>query len=156
MNAISYFFIAAAAGFVVMAAITVQAIEALFTTPALIRQAFAQDPAFQVETARRRSRQVAIILTLPSVIICVVVTALVSGALLWGYWFGFAVALLASYQRFQPNRIENQEKFKQSYMDCYSDFQPPVVDAPAVAEDDPSDDDNNNDDPDVVPVSRPR
>lgn len=157
---ISYFFIAAAVGFVVMATITVQAIEAFFITPSLIRQAFAQDPDFQVETARRRNRQVGIILTLPSVIICLVASTLVSGELLWGYWFGFVVALLASYQRFQPNRTENQEKFKNSYADCFSDFQPPVVEPPKeVATDDPNDDNadtDDTDDPDVVPVSRPR
>lgn len=152
MNSISYFFIAAAVGFVVMAAITIQALEALLTTPILIRKAYEADPDFRVEAARRRSRQVAIIVLLPSLIICVLVTAFLSGSLLWGYWFGFVVALVVSYQRFQPNREENQEKFKQSYIDCFSDFQPPVVETPTVVEEDTSDDD----DPDVVPVSRPR
>ncbi len=152
MNSISYFFIAAAVGFVVMAAIFVQAIEALFITPLHIQKAFAKDPDFQVATARLRSRQVAILLTIPSIIICAIVSIFLSGSLLWGYWFGFVVALLASYQRFQPSREENQEKFKQSYIDCFSDFQPPVVETPAVVEEDTNDDD----DPDVVPVSRPR
>ncbi|WP_409968308.1 hypothetical protein RFF05_17635 [Bengtsoniella intestinalis] len=156
MNSISYFFIAAAVGFVVMAAITAQAIEALFTTPILIRNAFVKDPDFQVATARMRSRQVAILLTIPSIIICAIITIFLSDSLLWGYWFGFVVALVVSYQRFQPNRVENQEKFKQSYIDCFSDFQPPVVETPAVEEDDHSDGDDDKDDLDVVPVSRPR
>lgn len=136
---LTYFFAAAAIGFVIMATITAQGIEALVSIPHLIRQAMAQDPDFREAIARRRSRQLAILLFVATAILCGLISHFISGSLLWGFWFGFVVALPASYQRFQSSNPENYEKFCKAYGDCFSNFQAPGQPSPET------DDDNDDD-----------
>lgn len=150
----TYFFIAATVGFVLMLSVTVQAIEALTTTQYLIRQATKEDANFRTQVAKRRAIQVAIILLLPSIIICMLVQTFASGWMLWGFWFGFVFALVLNIPRFQGSRAGNAEKFRNSYVDCFSDFVPEVAPAPQVVEEEPPT--VEADDDEVVPVSRPR
>lgn len=149
----TYFFIAAAVGFVLMLCVTVQAIEALTATQYLIRKAAQEDAGFRAQVAKRRSIQVAVILLIPTVIACLLVQAFATGSMLWGYWFGFVLAMLLNIPRYQGKRPENAEKFRNSYVDCFSDFVPEVIETPEIEEEP---DDTDDEDDQVVPVSRPR
>lgn len=151
---ITYFFAAAAIGFVLMASVTVQALEALTVTIKLIAKAKQEDEGFRVNHAKRRVRQVCILLLGVTALICISVITFANDAIALGFMAGFVVAVPCCYQRFQVDRPETQERFRQSYLDCYSDFNPTGEEAAPAAEEAPSFD--TGDDDEVVPVSRPR
>lgn len=159
---LTYFFIAATIGFVVMATITAQALESYFTIPAHIRHACQEDSNFRAAVATRRAYQVTGLLMIASAILCGVISYFLSGSLLYGYWFGFLVALPASYQRFQSKNPENYEKFCQSYADCFSTFTPITEQAPTADTQDHQDDqatdsdDSDDTDDDCVSVNSPQ
>lgn len=152
---ITYFFAAAAIGFVLMAAVAIQAIEALVTTRTLIAKAQEEDPDFRANVAKSRVRQICILLLGATFIICGLVITFANASIVYGFMAGFVFALPCSYQRLQANRPENQEKFRKLYFDCYSDYQPAVVEA-VLPEEEEKESFDTGDDEEVVPVSRPR
>ncbi len=116
---IPYFFASAAGGFVVMAAIGIQALVALFSSVPLAKRRHQENPAFDLQKARRRIIQV----TLMAGILVGVITALVIAfapiSATMGYIFGMILGFVMSIKRMSPNNETNQTSFAQSYADCY-------------------------------------
>ena len=123
---IPYFFGAASGGFVLMAAIGIQALVALFSSIPLAKRRRQECPEFDLKKAYRRIVQVTLLVTiLVSVItVLVIVFAPISATL--GYLFGMILAFVMSVKRMSPNNEQNQKSFAVAYADCYppSDVNP--------------------------------
>lgn len=123
---ISYFFGAAAGGFVLMAAIGIQALVALFSSIPLAKRRKQENDGFDLKRAHRRIAQV----TVTVLLLCGVVTALVMrfapASATMGYLLGLVLAFVLSIKRMSPNNETNQTNFEVSYADCYppSDVNP--------------------------------
>ncbi|MEG2176697.1 MAG: hypothetical protein RRY97_07450 [Oscillibacter sp.] len=123
---IPYFFGAAAGGFVLMAAVGIQALVALFSSIPLAKRRKKENDAFDLKRAYRRIVQVSFLV----VLVCGVVTALVVHfAPIYataGYLMGMILAFVLSIKRMSPNDATNQKNFETSYTDCYppSDVNP--------------------------------
>lgn len=119
MYDISFFFAAAAGGFILMAAVGVQAAVALFSSIPLTRRHKETCPGFNAKLAFLRVAQVSSL----TLILCAVITALIlhfgSAPVILGYGLGFALAFLMSMKRMSPNNEQNQKSYEESYADCY-------------------------------------
>lgn len=154
MNNISYFFIAAAGGFVVMASVTIQALRTLCVAFPLIAATKASDPNFLAKVASNRAKTVVALPVVFTVIVSALLHTFASGMILYGYWFGMALALLLSRKELSPKSDANAERFQRLYGDCYANSQPPV--APSQPPEPTQTDDDDDDDDDVVYAPRPR
>ncbi len=118
-NDVPFFFGSAAGGFVLMAAIGIQAAVALFSSIPLTRRRKETCSGFNTRAAYRRIAQVSSL----SMILCAVVTALVihfgSTGVIAGYGLGFILAFALNLKRMSPNNEQNQKSFEESYADCY-------------------------------------
>lgn len=119
MYDISFFFAAAAGGFILMAAVGVQAAVALFSSIPLTRRHKEACPGFNAKLAFLRVAQVSSL----TLILCAVITALIlhfgSAPVILGYGLGFTLAFLMSMKRMSPNNEQNQKSYEESYADCY-------------------------------------
>lgn len=121
-----FFFGSAAGGFVLMAAVGIQAAVALFSSIPLTRRRRETCPGFNARAAFFRVTQVSSL----SIILCAVITALVihfgSTAVITGYGLGFILAFALNLKRMSPNNEQNQKSYEESYADCYppSDVNP--------------------------------
>lgn len=125
-NDAPFFFGSAAGGFILMAAIGIQAVVALFSSIPLTRRRKETCPGFNIRAAYRRIAQVSSL----SMILCAVITALVihfgSTGVIAGYGLGFILAFALNLKRMSPNNEQNQKSYEESYADCYpaSDVNP--------------------------------
>jgi hypothetical protein len=117
--AISYFFGAAAGGFVLMAAIGIQALVALFSSIPLARRRKKECPDFDLKRAYRRITQVTILVSVLIIVITALVIRFTSTAPAVGYLFGMILAFVMSWKRMSPNNAQNQKGFEEAYADCY-------------------------------------
>lgn len=118
-NDVPLFFGFAAGGFILMAAIGIQAAVALFSSIPLTRRRKETCPDFNTRAAYLRIAQVSSL----SMILCAVVTALVihfgSTGVIAGYGLGFILAFVLNLKRMSPNNEQNQKSYEESYADCY-------------------------------------
>ena len=128
--AISYFLGAAAGGFVLMAAIGIQALVALFSSIPLARRRKKECPGFDLKRAYRRIVQVTILVSVIVIVITALVIRFASTAPAVGYLFGMILAFVMSWKRMSPNNAQNQTGFEEAYADCY----PPSGDHPDDAQ----------------------
>lgn len=119
MNDVSYFFGAAAGGFILMAAIGIQAAVALFSSIPLTRRHKEKYPEFNAKRAYFRLAQVSSL----TIILCAIISGLVihfgSTSVIMGYGLGFILAFMLEFRRMSPNNEKNQKSYEQSYQDCY-------------------------------------
>ena len=116
---IPYFFIAAAGGFVLMAAIGIQALVALFSSIPLAKRRKTEYPDFDLKRANHRILQVTVLTTLLVLVTTILVICYASTAPTLGYLFGMILAFVMSLQRMSPNNEQNQRAFEEAYADCY-------------------------------------
>ena len=141
----AYFFGAAAGGFILMAAIGLQALVALFSSIPLVRRHKAENPEFNAGRAYRRIAMVVVIVFAIFAVITLLVAHYVSTAALLGFLVGLVLAFLMSLKRLSPDNELNQKNFEDSYVDCYplSALNPDDLDnaspdaEPPAGEDDP-------------------
>ncbi|MEA4941079.1 MAG: hypothetical protein VB094_00885 [Oscillibacter sp.] len=118
-NDVPFFFGSAAGGFILMAAIGIQAAVALFSSIPLTRRRKETCPGFNIRAAYRRIAQVSSL----SMILCAVITALVmhfgSTGVIAGYGLGFILAFVLNLKRMSPNNEQNRKSYEESYADCY-------------------------------------
>lgn len=123
---IPFFFGAAAGGFVLMAAVGIQALVALFSSIPLAKRRKRENDAFDLKRAYRRIVQVAVVV----IVLVAAVTALVVHfapmSATAGYLMGMILAFVLCIKRMSPNNETNQKNFEESYQDCYppSDINP--------------------------------
>lgn len=111
--------LAAAGGFVVMASLCIQAFIALFSTLPLIHHTVQKNPAFNAKKAKRRVFQVIVLVLILSAICFALVWHFLSSFALYGFLGGMVLAFFASLKRISPNSQINQDRFKESYADCF-------------------------------------
>ncbi len=116
---IPYFFGAAAGGFVVMAAIGIQALVALFSSVPLAKRRYRENPAFDLKRAHRRILLVSVTVIVLVALITVLVIHFTPIAATAGYLFGMILAFVLSIKRMTPNNEQNQANFDEAYADCY-------------------------------------
>lgn len=116
---ISYFFGAAAGGFVLMAAVGIQALVALFSSIPLAKRRKTEDPAFDLKRARRRIIQVTVLVAVLVTVVTALVIHFTSTVPTIGYLFGMILAFVLSIKRMTPNNEQNQKAFAEAYADCY-------------------------------------
>ena len=118
-NDLPFFFGSAAGGFILMAAIGVQAAVALFSSRPLTRRHKETCPGFNARLAYLRVAQVSSL----CIILCAVITALIihfgSTAVIMGYGLGFILAFVMDLKRMSPSSEQNQKNYEESYADCY-------------------------------------
>ena len=116
---IPYFFGAAAGGFVLMAAVGIQALVALFSSIPLARRRAKEHPGFDLKKAFHRIAKVTVLVT----VLVIVTTALVIHyapiAPTIGYLFGMILAFVMSIKRMSPTNEQNRRNFEEAYADCY-------------------------------------
>ena len=123
---IPYFFGAAAGGFVLMAAIGIQALVALFSSIPLAKRRHRENPDFNLKKAYRRVIQVTVLVAILVGVITALVVAFAPISATVGYLFGMILAFVMSIKRMSPNNATNQKSFQEAYADCYppSDVNP--------------------------------
>lgn len=123
---IPFFFGAAACGFVLMAAIGIQALVALFSSIPLAKRRHQENPAFNLKKAYRRILQVTLLVVLLVAVITVLMIHFAPITATSGYLFGMILAFIMSIRRMSPNNEQNQKSFSEAYADCYppSDVNP--------------------------------
>lgn len=139
---ISYFFGAAAGGFILMAAIGIQALVALFSSIPLAKRRHKEYPAFNLKKAYRRIALVSVLVIGLVILVTALVLHFTDTAPTLGYLMGMILAFVLSIQRMSPNNAQNQKGFEEAYADCYppSDINPDdreAPPAPAPAEEEP-------------------
>jgi hypothetical protein len=115
----SYFFGAAAGGFVLLAAIGIQALVALFSSVPLTRRHKEEHPEFNARKAYHRIALVTVITLAVIVTVTVLVLRYAPTSASFGYLFGMIIAFLCSIKRMSPNNEQNQKNYEESYVDCY-------------------------------------
>lgn len=116
---ISYFFGAAAGGFVLMAAIGIQALVALFSSIPLAKRRKTECDAFDLKRAHRRMIQVSVLVFILLGVITALVVHFAPMYATAGYLLGMILAFVLSLKRMSPNNEMNQANFETSYADCY-------------------------------------
>lgn len=116
---ISYFFGAAAGGFVLMAAIGVQALVALFSSIPLAKRRKKENDAFDLKRAYRRIIQVSLLVLITGGVVTGLVVHFTPIYATAGYLLGMILAFVLSIRRMSPNDETNQKNFETSYADCY-------------------------------------
>ncbi|MCI2056831.1 MAG: hypothetical protein LKJ86_06750 [Oscillibacter sp.] len=116
---IAYFFGAAAGGFILLAAIGIQALVALFSSIPLTRHHKAENSEFNVKKAYRRIALVTVIVLALVGIVSALVLYYAPVAAKVGYVFGLVLAILCCIKRMSPNNEQNQKNYEDSYADCY-------------------------------------
>lgn len=115
---VSYFFGAAAGGFIVMATIGIQALIALFSSIPLTHRHKAANPEFNSNRAYRRIALVTVVVILLVGVITALVLRYAPTSATAGYLFGMALAFVCSLKRMSPNHEQNQKSYEESYADC--------------------------------------
>lgn len=133
---ISYFFGAAAGGFVLMAAIGIQALVALFSSIPLAKRRKKENEAFDLKRAYRRIIQVSLLVLIAGGVATALVIHFAPIYATAGYLLGMILAFVLSIKRMSPNNETNQKNFETAYADCYppSDVNPDDA-APSLSED---------------------
>ena len=123
---VSYFFGAAAGGFVLMAAVGIQALVALFSSIPLAKRRHRENSGFDLKRAYRRIVQVTLIVLILVGVITALVIRFTPISATAGYLFGMILAFVLSIKRMTPNNEMNQRNFEEAYVDCYppSDVNP--------------------------------
>lgn len=116
---IPFFFGAAAGGFVLMAAVGIQALVALFSSIPLAKRRHQENPEFNLEKAYHRIFQVTLIVMVLVAVITALVIYFAPISAILGYLFGMILAFIMSIRRMSPNNEQNQKSFSESYADCY-------------------------------------
>ena len=116
---IPYFFAAAAGGFVLMAAVGVQALVAIFSSLPLARRRKKENPDFDFSRAFRRIIKVAVIIAVLVVLVTALVIHFAPIAPTIGYLFGMILAFVMCIKRMTPNNEQNRKNFEDAYADCY-------------------------------------
>ena len=116
---IPYFFGAAAGGFVLMAAVGIQALVALFSSIPLAKRRHQEDSAFDLKRAYRRIIQVTLVVLVLVGVITALVVSFAPMSATAGYLFGMILAFVLSIKRMSPNNETNQQNFDEAYADCY-------------------------------------
>lgn len=116
---LSYFFGAAAGGFLLMAAVGIQALIALFSSIPLAKRRKKECPGFDLQRAFRRITVTSMSTVVLVVAITIAVIHFTSMAPTAGYLFGMILGFVLSIKRMTPNNAENQKRFESIYADCY-------------------------------------
>lgn len=116
---LSYFFGAAAGGFLLMAAVGIQALIALFSSIPLAKRRKKECPGFDLQRAFRRITVTSVSAVVLVVAITIAVIHFTSMAPTAGYLFGMILGFVLSIKRMTPNNAENQKRFESIYADCY-------------------------------------
>lgn len=116
---IPFFFGSAAGGFVLMAAVGIQALVALFSSIPLAKRRHQENPEFNLKKAHRRIFQVTLLVTLLVAVITALVIHFAPISATLGYLFGMILAFIMSIKRMSPNNEQNQKSFAEAYADCY-------------------------------------
>lgn len=117
--AVSYFFGFAAGGFVLMAAIGVQALVAVFSSIPLAKRRYRENPLFDLKRARQRIVKVTLLTLTIVATATVLVLRFASASARLGFLFGMILAFALSMNRMTPNNAQNQSSFEEAYADCY-------------------------------------
>lgn len=116
---IAYFLGAAAGGFVLMAAVGIQALIALFSSIPLAKRRKKECPGFNLQRAFRRITVISAAAAVLVVAITIAVVCFTSIAPTAGYLFGMILGFVLSIKRMTPNNAENRKRFEASFADCY-------------------------------------
>lgn len=116
---LSYFFGAAAGGFVLMAAVGIQALIALFASIPLAKRRKKECPGFDLQRAFRRITVVSVSVVVLVLAVTIAVIHLTSMPTTGGYLLGMILGFVLSIKRMTPNNAENQKHFEAAYADCY-------------------------------------
>ena len=119
MYDIPLFFGAAAGGFILMAAIGVQAAVALFSSVPLTRRHKELHPDFNAKKAYIRVAQVSILTSIFCALITAVIYHFTSTPVIMGFGLGFILAFLMNLKRMSPDNQKNQHSYEKAYADCY-------------------------------------
>lgn len=116
---LSYFFGAAAGGFLLMAAVGLQALVAMFSSIPLAKRRKKQYAGFDLNKALHRIVLIAVSAMVLVIAVTVAVIRLTSMATTGGYLLGMILGFLLSLKRMTPNNEENRKRFERTYADCY-------------------------------------
>lgn len=116
---IAYFLGAAACGFVLMAAVGIQALIALFSSIPLAKRRKKECPGFDLQRAFRRITVFSVTAIVLVVVLTIAVVRFTSMAPTAGYLFGMILCFVLGLKRMTPNNAENQTRFEASFADCY-------------------------------------
>lgn len=116
---IAYFFGFAAGGFVLMAAVGIQALVALFSSIPLTRRHVKDCPEFNTQRAYHRIIQVTVISCLLVGVASILIVHFAAPLSILGYLFGMVLAFVFNIRRMTPNNELNRKNYEESYTDCY-------------------------------------
>ncbi len=109
---------AAAAGFLCMSLVGMQALVALFSSIPLAKRRHRENPAFDLRRAYRRIRMVAVLAVVLTVLATILAAALLPLPAVVGYLLGMILGFVCSLRRMSPNNERNQRSFDRFYEDC--------------------------------------
>lgn len=109
---------AAAAGFLCMSLVGMQALIALFSSIPLAKRRHRENPAFDLRRAYRRIRMVAVLAVVLTVLATILAAALLPLPAVVGYLLGMILGFVCSLRRMSPNNERNQRSFDRFYEDC--------------------------------------
>ena len=113
------FLSAALGGLLLMTAIGVQVLIALFSSIPLAKRRYRKCPDFDLKKARRRILSIMVLGTLFMTLVTVLMLVYAPGVSSSGYLFGLILALLRSIRRMSPTDRRNQQSFERMFADCY-------------------------------------
>ncbi len=135
--AISCFLGAVVGGFVLMAAVGIQALVALFSSIPLAKRRKKEHPDFDLNRAYHRILVVSVSILILMAAVTVALLRLTSTAPSLGFLLGMILGFVASLPRMSPNNQKNQKNFEKVYADCYASAGEEPDDAGAVTHDEP-------------------
>ena len=109
---------AAAAGFLCMSLVGMQALGALISSLPLAKRRHRENPAFDLRRAYRRIRMVAVLAVVLTVLATILAAALLPLPAVVGYLLGMILGFVCSLRRMSPNNERNQRSFDRFYEDC--------------------------------------
>ena len=109
---------AAAAGFLCMSLVGMQALVALFSSIPLAKRRHRENPAFDLRRAYRRIRMVAVLAVVLTVLATILAAALLPLPAVVGYLLGMILGFVCFLRRMSPNNERNQRSFDRFYEDC--------------------------------------
>lgn len=112
---------AAAAGFLCMSLVGMQALVALFSSIPLAKRRHRENPAFDLRRAYRRIRMVAVLAVVLTVLATILAAALLPLPAVVGYLLGMILGFVCSLRRMSPNNERNQRSFDRFYEDCLTE-----------------------------------
>ena len=117
------FFGFAAVGFVLMAAVGIQALVAMFSSVPLTRRHVKECPQFNAERAYHRIRLVVVLTFILVCIAAALVVLFAPTASVLGFLLGLVLAFGVEIKRMCPDNERNRKSYECFYADCYPHFE---------------------------------